>query len=618
MSSDTRITLTYDLINCTTQNIYKYLDINNVVITITANENFYFIEDNTENYLLYENGNKIYPAKYETVDNVIKNVKMIIKMLDYPTNATIHCIAHNKETLINKIKLIQNIVNCTTNFIETEINPNETINITITAFQDYEFSYLSPTYKINNSATQIFTRINDTTYTAEIIAPTEGTIIVKANAEKIVYIPVTQNLISCNTNFNKDKMTPKESATVRLTPNDEYYFSYIPTYNINGIIEEFSRLYDSKIFQALITAPTKGEIIINATAEIIKYSISYQLNYCTSNYNENTFTKGIIITITANEGYVFDNKNSPYITNGYTTDKSACLNKISNYEYQLDTSKINSDILKYSITIVADCIKEISPLPPAPSKSYGFCDIYLPKIENLFELSGDRFYNSDMQKIDIFQYIFKCHKLFFNVNAEFYTQISLANYRTNIYCNGTTQTFLNVNCGNVFIEEKYNNVFDYQFTKSVIYLPFIGFKEIDTSNIMNSNITLEYKANIIDGTTLAVISSDTRGELYQFEGVASYDIPYMINQYKNSINHELYHNSAYLGNFTPSIQLFTNKPYGVDNNNVFGYGVNQWCKIGDCKGYIKCADIQLILSKNFITNSEMEMITTLLKNGVFI
>lgn len=601
MSSDTRITLTYDLTNCDTPNKYRYLDYDNILMPINANENCTFVENDTENYLQYENGTKLICNRYETVDNEIKKAKMQIKMLDTPTNATVHFVAYEKITPTEKISVVQNLISCTTNFTDNEVNANETFNVTITADSNYIFDVFPPTYKINDSATKIFTRIDDTQYTAEITAPNSGTITINATAEKTNYISVIQNLISCTTNFTKDKVQPKEELNIRLTPNNGYYFATIPIYKINNVEYEFSRLYDSKVYQAIITAPNNGEVIINANAEI-DYSIIHLTN-CTINFDND------LITVIANEGYYFDDKTPPYYTKDYIDDEYY-FDKISNYKYQMPNISFTS--------IYAECLKEISPIPPSPSNAYAFCNIYLPTIDNLFELSGSRFYNSDNQKIDIFQYIFKCHKLFFNVNPEFETSITLANYRSNIYCNGTTQTFLNVNCGSVFIPEIYHNVFDYQFTTSRIYLPFIGFKEIDTPNIMNSNVTLTYKANVIDGTTLAIISTDLRGELYQFEGVASFDIPYMINQYKNSINHELYHTSAFLGSFTPSIQLITNKPYGVNNDNVFGYSVNQWCKIGNCNGYIKCADIQLILTKNFITNSEMELITTLLKEGVFV
>lgn len=616
MSSDTRLTLTYELTNCNTTK-YTYLDIN-VVMTITANDGFHFIENDIENYILYGNGVKTICNRYENVDSETKIAKITTQMQAAPTNATVHFVAYDKTSPTEKISVIQNLVNCNSNFTENKVNPNEIFNVIITADSDCIFDVYPPTYKINDAAKKIFTMIDDTQYTAEITAPNNGTITITATAEKIVYIPVTQNLISCNTNFTKNKLLPNETANIRLTPYEEYYFATIPIYKINNLEFEFNRLYDSKIFQADITAPTYGEIIINATAVIITYSVSYNLSNCYSDYTANTLTKGVVITITANEGYVFEDKNPPYYSSGTIDNPTDYLDKISNYVYQLDTSKIASSNLSAGIKIIANCIQEISPIPPSPSKSYGFIDIYLPSIDNLNELNTFRFTDSDNQKIDTFNYIFKCHKIFFNVDAEFNTSISLAFYRTNIICGGTTQTFLNVNCGSVFIPEKYNNVFDYQFTTSRLYLPFIGYREIDTPNIMNSNVTIDYKANIVDGNILAVISNDTRGELYQFEGNASFDIPYMINQYQNSINRDLYHNSAYLGNLTPTIQLITNKPYGVNNDNVFGYSVNQWCKIADCEGYIKCADIQLIIRKNFITNSEVQMITSILKEGVFV
>ena len=156
MSSDTRITLAYDLTNCDTPNKYKYLDYDNILMTINANENCSFVENDTENYLQYENGTKLICNRYETVDNEIKKAKIQIKMLNTPTNATVHFVAYNKTTPTEKISVVQNLISCTTNFTDNEVNANETFNVTITADSNYIFDIYPPTYKINDSAAKNF------------------------------------------------------------------------------------------------------------------------------------------------------------------------------------------------------------------------------------------------------------------------------------------------------------------------------------------------------------------------------------------------------------------------------------------------------------------------------
>lgn len=613
MSSETRLTLTYEVSNCTTPTYHRYADYIFVMV-FTANDGCQFVVDDTANNLEYLDGSFWYPDsnRYITVDGVVKQLRMLTQMKDYPTSAVMHVKAYQIQPVT--IPLTQNLTNCTSNVIDTTVNPSTTLSITLTAGSGYEFSSV-PTYTINSTQSN-FTRVSDIVYTAELTTPASGTIVVNATAVISTKIPITQNLTNCTSNFTDTAVNPSTEMDIVLTANSNYKFDTenLPTYTINDVSNTFIRSAETACY-AEFTAPASGSVVVNATAIDSRYTVEFILSHCTAtpNISRIDYSQNITITITADTGYKFENQSCPYYFSGNTG--IYYFTKVNDYTYTLDTDDVS---YKRELEIHATATQEITPPTPSTDISYGFVNIYLPTIEKLQALSKRRFYDSDSERQDMFKFVYKVHKMYFNIPSTNETTIALAYYRTGITCLETDNAFVSANCGSVVVSEFYGNVYDYQYTTSKIYLPFIGYQILDTTNIMNSTVNLEYRANIITGKTIAVISTLERGELYQFEGYGGFDIPYMINEFQTGINYDLYQSSAYLGSFTPSLQLFTNIPYGNDINNVFGYGVSKWCKIGDCTGYIRCEDIQLIISQNYITNSEMNMITTLLKDGVFI
>lgn len=608
MASDTRLTLSYDVSNATTPTYHAYADYN-FVMTFTANDGYQFVVGDSANYLEYADSSTWIPAdnRYVTVDGVVKQLRMTTQMKDYPTSAVMHVKAYE----IAQIPVIQNLANCTSSFNDISTPPNSTVSFTLTAENNFKFNS-APSFTINSS-TSTFSRVSDYVYSDTFTAPSSGTIIVDATAIRESF-NITQNLVNCTSNFTDSTVAAGSSISVTLTGNSStaltpLVFTTTPTIT-NG---NFSRVSDYQYSCFNLTVVSDTTISGSAGGEG-GYTVEYTMSNCSATpaFTNISYNTNYTIIVTADTGYKFDSHSVPYYKIG-KIDDTYPLTKISDYEYALHTENVGVGNLR----IYGTALQDIEPQPTPSTISYGFIDIYLPSMQALKNLSKKRFFNSDNNNVDMFQYVYKVHKMYFNIPPEMQTTIALAYYRTNVVSYATSNAFAYANCGSVLIPELYGNIFDYQHTTSKFYLPFIGYQNIDTADIMNSTVNLEYKANIVTGKILAVISTAERGELYQFEGYGGFDIPYMLNNFNDGFNHDLFQSSAYLGSLTPSIQLFTNIPYG-DNNNPFGYAVSTWCKIGDCTGYIKCEDIQLIISQNYITNSEMNMIMELLKNGVFV
>lgn len=74
-----------------------------------------------------------------------------------------------------------------------------------------------------------------------------------------------------------------------------------------------------------------------------------------------------------------------------------------------------------------------------------------------------------------------------------------------------------------------DSVFDYSpFSRLGIYLPFIGFQELDIDEVRRSTISLRYRIDVLSGTCIAIINvSDAQGsrDIYQFSGNCLTQLP---------------------------------------------------------------------------------------------
>lgn len=104
-------------------------------------------------------------------------------------------------------------------------------------------------------------------------------------------------------------------------------------------------------------------------------------------------------------------------------------------------------------------------------------------------------------------------------------KIILGNVDTGVNGDKVANNFTSQNIGSIKITEKYNNFLDYApYTNVIIYLPYVGFKELDTNLVMNKTLSISYTVDVITGGCLCQIQSDGV-RLYEFNGNLGIDIP---------------------------------------------------------------------------------------------
>lgn len=104
-------------------------------------------------------------------------------------------------------------------------------------------------------------------------------------------------------------------------------------------------------------------------------------------------------------------------------------------------------------------------------------------------------------------------------------KIILGNVDTGVNGDKVSNNFTNQNIGSIAITEKYHNFLDYApYTNVIIYLPYVGFKELDTNLVMGKTLSISYTVDIITGGCLCQITSNNV-KLYEFNGNMGIDIP---------------------------------------------------------------------------------------------
>ena len=234
-------------------------------------------------------------------------------------------------------------------------------------------------------------------------------------------------------------------------------------------------------------------------------------------------------------------------------------------------------------------------------------------------------------------------------------EITLGNVKTGVNGEKISQNFSKQTIGTVAIAEHYENFLDYApYTNVIIYLPYIGFKELDTSLVMGKTLKIEYTLDVITGGCLAQIYVG-KIRLYEFTGNIGVDIPITasnraqvesayisagVGVVSSAMNGNAigvadsiigaatsqYHYSG-TGNPSPSCVSSTNRTCYVvidrpqyQTLNAFNHTRGRMCclskTIGSLNGYTVC-DKNVDISGISATDEEKEEIVNILSSGFF-
>lgn len=325
-----------------------------------------------------------------------------------------------------------------------------------------------------------------------------------------------------------------------------------------------------------------------------------------------------------------------------------------------------------------DNTSDIIPVPPSPKffiNAIGFTKIYCPTIVQAYQLSRYMWSDDFISNLkDMFtnpmESIIGLYTSPYTPLLDDLENIVIGNVSTPVQAcpiNFTSQ-YTTLDFGKIYVKKFWGNYLDYSpNTKMTLYLPYIGYRDIDIDKVMGKNIGVVYRCNILDGTFIAYVTADSNvfaqynGVMFQSLPLSNYDGSAIISSYigiaKNvggiiaggiaapatggltaaSAISKIGGIADNVMNAKPSITVdasisgnagFFSVPYPYytitrprqalpkQYNVLHGYPSFISTKLSSLKGYTEVSDIHL--ENLSCTDNEREEIENLLKNGVII
>lgn len=268
---------------------------------------------------------------------------------------------------------------------------------------------------------------------------------------------------------------------------------------------------------------------------------------------------------------------------------------------------------------------------------------------------------------DPLQYIVSLGLVHFTPPVGAKTPITFGGIDTGVTANRITKQMKSFDCGYIDIKNEFKSFVDFNGRAS-IYLPYIGFRELDLNELRGSRIRLKYNIDMLTGSCIAYlhISRDSRGSgdckiynnMYFFEGNCMLQVPMFATDNRGAIQ-------SLLSVAGAGVSLATGNPFGfatgiteaVTQQKVsvgragsigsnygymsgqeafimierpimqvpFNFGAfegwtsNIYSKVSNLSGYTEI-DSDTIWSDNFghATSEECEMIKTIMNGGVYL
>ena len=307
--------------------------------------------------------------------------------------------------------------------------------------------------------------------------------------------------------------------------------------------------------------------------------------------------------------------------------------------------------------------------------SAGFISLYSPSASQLRSLASYLWTSDFVDNIkkmfgDPMDVIIGLTQLPFTVPTGASTSVKAGFIDTGISMPRVSQQYIDFNLGSINYGSYWGNSLDFDpYTKVQIYLPFIGFRTLNTNDVINSTVSLKYRIDCLTGSVTAWVSSGSFVK-YEFSGQCGASIPVTSQNYNNVINTAInivstvgtgiiggvatgglgtmasmatvngisnVASGVASGGMKPTVQrsggmggasslMGMRTPYLVfqrpktslprNYNNLYGYACNKYLKLGNCRGFTQVEHMHLQVEG--ATDDEMKEIENILHKGVFI
>ena len=114
--------------------------------------------------------------------------------------------------------------------------------------------------------------------------------------------------------------------------------------------------------------------------------------------------------------------------------------------------------------------------------------------------------------------------------------IMFGNVDTGVNCSYLSSQYAKKDCGAVNIQKYVGSFMDYSpYVKISLFLPYIGFVNLGTDDIMGGSINVTYNVDVLTGDCVAFIKHNTKGVLYAYHGNCLTNVPVSGQNYANAL-----------------------------------------------------------------------------------
>ena len=294
---------------------------------------------------------------------------------------------------------------------------------------------------------------------------------------------------------------------------------------------------------------------------------------------------------------------------------------------------------------------------PPVGKASSLWSIYNPTLEQVNQFGSWLWSSNFVEQLkklfnDPMQAIIGLHKVYSPVQTTGQGTIKCGYLDSGVPSKLVSEQYVTVDCGSVDMQEYFGNVFDYPpYTEISIYLPFIGIRQLDPSDVMRSTIFVKYHIDVLTGACLAEVNVQrdaSGGTLYTFSGDAAVRYPVSSGSYMGIVSGLIgVATSIVSGNLLPALGGATRLHTNVDRSGSFtgnsgamgskvpyiiisrpqtamadkfetlsGYPSNTYTPLSACKGFtqVKYCHVENLSA----TETEKNEIERLLKEGVIL
>ena len=324
-----------------------------------------------------------------------------------------------------------------------------------------------------------------------------------------------------------------------------------------------------------------------------------------------TVSGDINLVVTLNDGYKWDD-----VTQIITIDGNEITGTVSENTctFALTTTNVGTGgAITWGL--------HFSVVQPPSEERVDFFTIYEPTNANMKKINDAIFINAaDGTTINVQQYFSSYKKFYCKIPVAGYKPLKGGRYDFGEQAPYVKEHTIIVDCGSVEIPEQYQSLLDYSpFSRLTIYLPFIGFQDLDDKVIVGHTLKVQYVVDVLSGRCLAqlfVDSTDLKSCFAEYGGtIAADEIFGTDNGYNYYGAYELM-TTLQLGELSCYVLIHTKMPLEGDIVNYKGLPTNEIVKVGDVTGFVKYSSIHV--DGMTATDSEKSEIESLLMSGIFV